>query len=63
MTPMILVFGTSADPFHLGHTELIVDAVHALEARGHDVQEVVILPVYRHHNIQEEFKKNLPYTF
>ncbi|MGB4594566.1 MAG: nicotinate-nicotinamide nucleotide adenylyltransferase [Anaerolineaceae bacterium] len=58
-----LVFGTSAAPIHAGHIELIVDAVHAIERRSHQVDEVVILPVYRRHNISEETKQALQETF
>ncbi len=58
-----LVFGTSAAPIHAGHVELVVDAVRALEARGHRVVEVIILPVYRRHNISDEVKHSMQDTF
>ncbi|MDD2522746.1 MAG: nicotinamide-nucleotide amidohydrolase family protein [Anaerolineaceae bacterium] len=60
---LILVFGTSADPIHEGHVELIVDAVRALRARGFSVAEVVLMPVFRHHNIREGVKRSLTLTF
>ena len=60
---LTLVFGTSADPLHEGHVELIVDAVHALSARGFNVAEVVIMPVFRHHNIREDVKQSLSLTY
>ena len=60
---LMLIFGTSADPLHEGHIELIVDAVHALSARGYDVAEVVLMPVFRHHNIQDGIKSSLTLTF
>ena len=58
-----LVFGTSADPLHEGHVELIVDAVKALTARGYSVAEVVLMPVFRHHNISEGVKRSLELTY
>ena len=61
--PLLLVFGTSADPFHQGHADLICDATRALEARGVDVREITLMPVFRHHNIQDNIKKSLPLTF
>ena len=60
---LILVFGTSADPLHEGHVELIIDAVNALVARGWGVQEVILMPVFRHHNIQQGIKRSLTLTF
>jgi len=60
---LMLVFGTSADPLHAGHVELIVDAVHALTARGWDVAELLLMPVFRHHNISEAVKRSLTLTF
>ncbi len=60
---LLLVFGTSADPLHEGHVELIVDAVKALTARGWRVAEVILMPVFRHHNIREGIKRSLTLTF
>ena len=60
---LMLVFGTSADPLHEGHIELIVDAVQALSARGFEVAEVVLMPVFRHHNIREGVKSSLSLTY
>ena len=60
---LLLVFGTSADPLHEGHVELIVDAVNALSARGFEVAEVVLMPVFRHHNIADTIKESLTLTF
>jgi len=61
--PLLLVFGTSADPFHQGHADLICDATRALEAQGVDVREITLMPVFRHHNIQDNIKKSLPLTY
>jgi len=60
---LILIFGTSADPLHRGHTQLVIDAVKALHSRDLKVARVMILPVFRHHNIQEGVKRSLPLTF
>ncbi len=60
---LMLVFGTSADPLHEGHVELIVDAVNALAARGWEIAEVVLMPVFRHHNIREGIKRSLTLTY
>ena len=60
---LLLVFGTSADPIHQGHVQLVADAVHALEKRNIRVSEVVFMPVYRHHNIRDGVKASLPLTF
>ena len=60
---LLLVFGTSADPIHSGHVQLIADAVAALERRGVKVREVLIMPVFRHHNIRDAIKRSLPLTF
>ena len=60
---MLLVFGTSADPLHKGHTQLVIDAVKALHSRGQKVARVILIPVFRHHNIQEGVKRSLPLTF
>lgn len=60
---LLLVFGTSADPIHTGHVQLITDAVAALERRGVKVREVLIMPVFRHHNIRDAIKRSLPLTF
>ncbi len=58
-----LIFGTSADPLHQGHVELVIDAVKALTARGWKVAEVILMPVFRHHNIREGVKRSLTLTF
>lgn len=60
---LMLIFGTSADPIHQGHVELIVDAAKALTQRGWKVAEVVIMPVFRHHNIRDGVKRSLTLTF
>lgn len=60
---LCLVFGTSADPFHNGHRQLIIEATKALEKRGYQVDELVILPVYRRHNISEVAKNDLDRSF
>ncbi len=58
-----LVFGTSADPIHEGHVELLVDAAQALTARGYQVAEIVLMPVYRHHSVQDSVKRSLPLSY
>jgi nicotinate (nicotinamide) nucleotide adenylyltransferase len=58
-----LVFGTSADPIHAGHIELVIDAVQGLERRGHQVDEVVILPVYRRHTVSDEKKHSMQESY
>jgi len=60
---IVLVFGTSADPFHQGHSELIVDAVRELARREVRISKVLIMPVFRHHNIRDNIKRSLPLTF
>lgn len=60
---LILVFGTSADPFHCGHESLILAATRALERSGRPVHEILIVPVFRHHNIQDNIKRSLPLTY
>ena len=60
---IILIFGTSADPIHQGHVELVVDATKALIKRGWKVTEVVLLPVFRHHNINDSVKRSLTLTY
>ncbi len=62
-TKLKLVFGTSADPIHEGHVELLVDAAHALTARGYQIAEIVLLPVYRHHSVQDSVKRSLPLSY
>ncbi|HAE85726.1 MAG TPA: hypothetical protein DCG78_04365, partial [Anaerolineaceae bacterium] len=61
--PLVLIFGSSADPIHQGHVELITYAARALVQRGYTVAEVIIMPVYRHHNTQDESKSSLPLTY
>ena len=61
--PILLVFGTSADPIHAGHVRLVTGAVRALQARGEQVAEVMLMPVFRHHNLQDMVKRSLPLTF
>ena len=61
--PLLLVFGSSADPFHKGHSALITSAARALDRRGWQVREVMILPVYRHHNTRDAVKRSLPLTY
>ncbi|MGI6259700.1 MAG: nicotinamide-nucleotide amidohydrolase family protein [Anaerolineaceae bacterium] len=60
---LLLVFGTSADPIHSGHVQLIADAVAALARRDIRVCEVMMMPVFRHHNIRDAIKRSLPLTF
>jgi nicotinate (nicotinamide) nucleotide adenylyltransferase len=61
--PLLLVFGTSADPIHAGHVRLVTDAVCALQARSEQVAEVMLMPVFRHHNLEDAAKRSLPLTF
>lgn len=60
---LLLIFGTSADPIHTGHVQLITDAVRALEKRDIRVREIMMMPVFRHHNIRDAIKRSLPLTF
>lgn len=60
---LLLVFGTSADPFHLGHASLVVQAVKELAVRGQRTRQVVIMPIFRHHNILDNVKRSLPPTY
>ncbi len=62
-SPFLLVFGSSADPFHKGHSSLVVSAARALTRRGWRVEELMLLPVYRHHNTLDAVKRSLPLTF
>jgi len=61
--PILLVFGTSADPIHTGHVHLVTGAVRALQARGEQVAEVMLMPVFRHHNLQDMVKRSLSAYF
>ena len=58
-----VIFGTSADPIHEGHVELLVDAAQALTARGYQIAEIVLMPVYRHHSVQDSVKRSLPLSY
>lgn len=58
----LLVFGTSADPPHWGHIELVTQAVHALQRRLVPVSNVLIVPVYRRNPVGTA-KPHLPGTF
>ena len=58
-----LIFGTSADPIHEGHVELLVDAAQALIARGYQIEEIVLMPVYRHHSVKDSVKRSLPLSY
>ena len=60
---ILLIFGTSADPVHQGHVHLVTEAVRALQARGEQVAEIMLMPVFRHHNLQDMIKRSLPLTF
>ncbi|MFZ3151058.1 MAG: nicotinamide-nucleotide amidohydrolase family protein [Anaerolineaceae bacterium] len=61
--PLLLVFGTSADPFHQGHANLIVAAARALLRKEYQISQVMIMPVYRHHNTRDAIKRSLPFTY
>lgn len=61
--PLLLVFGTSADPFHEGHEALVVESVKALEKTGRRVSKVLIMPVFRHNNLQDDVKQFLPLSY
>ncbi|MGC9398040.1 MAG: nicotinate-nicotinamide nucleotide adenylyltransferase [Anaerolineae bacterium] len=43
----VLVFGLSANPVHQGHVTLVCKALQALTARGYEVAQTLIVPVYR----------------
>lgn len=60
---LLLVFGSSADPVHEGHVALVVEAVRALTRRGYRVREVMLMPVFRHHTINDSIKSSLPLTY
>ncbi len=60
---LTLVFGTSADPIHQGHTNLILSAVQSLQKKGFHIAQILILPVYRYHNIRDAVKRALPLTY
>jgi len=60
---LLLVFGTSADPFHEGHEALVVESVKALEKAGRRVSKVLIMPVFRHNNLQDDVKQFLPLSY
>ncbi len=61
--PFLLVFGTSADPFHEGHEALIIESVKALAKIGRQVQKVLIMPVFRHNNLKDDIKQFLPLSY
>lgn len=61
--PLLLVFGTSADPFHEGHEALVVESVKALEKAGRHISKVLIMPVFRHNNLQDDVKQFLPLSY
>lgn len=61
--PFLLVFGTSADPFHEGHKALILESVKALSTIGQQVDKVLIMPVFRHNNLKDDIKQFLPLSF
>ena len=61
--PFLLVFGSSADPFHEGHKALIVESVKALTKMGRRVQKVLIMPVFRHNNLKDDVKQFLPLSY
>ena len=58
-----LVFGTSADPIHAGHIDLVVEASKALQQKGIALTQVMVVPVYRRNPIWKERKGDLPLTF
>lgn len=61
--PFLLVFGTSADPFHEGHKALILESIRALAKMGRRVEQVLIMPVFRHNNLKDDIKQFLPLSF
>lgn len=58
-----LVFGTSADPIHQGHIDLITDGTKALINQGIAVTKIMLMPVYRRNPILHEIKGSLPLTY
>lgn len=60
---LIVILGTSADPPHLGHINLIVNGVNSLSKLGYKIVEVMVIPVYRHPVSACIRKIYLPETF
>jgi len=60
---IVVVHGTSADPPHTGHREIVVNGVTFLESQNFAVLEVIILPVFRHPAARIKGKHDLPITF
>ena len=58
-----LVFGTSADPIHNGHVDMVVACIKALQARGITISQVMLMPVYRRNPINAAQKNYLPLTY
>lgn len=58
-----LAYGLSAHPIHQQHTDLVVDAAHALIARQIEIAKVIIIPVYRRNPTGSRRKDDLPETF
>lgn len=59
----MLIFGTSADPVHMGHIELIIKGTKALLIQGLPVTQIMLLPTFRHNPVCAERKDSLPLTF
>jgi len=59
----ILIFGTSADPIHNGHVDLVVSCVKALHKRDIRINQVILMPVFRRNPIDTEHKNYLPLTY
>lgn len=59
----ILIFGSSADPIHSGHTAMLESCVRAMYERGIDLQQVLLIPVYRRNPVDAPQKNDLPSTF
>lgn len=63
MDKNILLFGTSADPIHNGHVEMVISCVNALKHRNITINEIILMPVYRRNPIDATQKNSLPSTY
>jgi len=58
----ILICGLSADPVHLGHVRLVIEASSALHRRGRPISRLILMPVYRRNPVGTR-KDDLPETY
>ena len=62
MSKHTLIFGLSADPLHSGHIAVVTGACQALLARGYELAQVLLVPVYRRNPVGDP-KEDLPKTY